>query len=236
MAAASAGRLLIEAHDSYIKQTYRNRCRIYACDGVLSLTVPVSLPFGSKEIGGAVIDYSKPWLQQHERAIISAYRTSAFFEYYQDDIFPILDSRPHLLAELNLSLISRLMALLGVRCEISLTREYLPAYPPGFLDLRESIHPKKRSPKYSETASNLIIKYFQINTALFPDLVSLTCFSTRDRMPCHTFFRISSRESAALSSCGPSLLPEGRENPPRNCRTGSRDCRQCCTTAGMPHR
>lgn len=147
MAAASAGRLLIEAHDSYIKQTYRNRCRIYACDGVLSLTVPVSLPFGSKEIGGAVIDYSKPWLQQHEMAIISAYRTSAFFEYYQDDIFPILDSRPHLLAELNLSLISRLMALLGVRCEISLTREYLPAYPPGFLDLRESIHPKKAVPE-----------------------------------------------------------------------------------------
>ena len=88
MAAAAAGRLLIEAHDSYVKQTYRNRCRIYACDGVLSLTVPVSLPSGSRGTGGALIDYSKPWLQQHERALISAYRTSAFFEYYQDDYIP----------------------------------------------------------------------------------------------------------------------------------------------------
>ena len=159
MAAAAAGRLLIEAHDSYVKQTYRNRCRIYACDGVLSLTVPVSLPSGSRGTGEALIDYSKPWLQQHERALISAYRTSAFFEYYQDDIFPILDARPSRLAELNLSLITRLMTLLGVRCEISLTSEYIPSYPAGYLDLRDAVHPKKAVP---EMFRNRFRPYYQV--------------------------------------------------------------------------
>ena len=42
MAAAATGHLLIEDSESYVKQSYRNRCRIYACDGILSLTVPVS--------------------------------------------------------------------------------------------------------------------------------------------------------------------------------------------------
>lgn len=159
MAAAAAGRLLIEAHDSYVKQTYRNRCRIYACDGVLSLTVPVSLPSGSRGTGGALIDYSKPWLQQHERALISAYRTSAFFEYYQDDIFPILDARPRLLAELNIRLIRSLMTLLGVRCEIALTTEYIPVYPPDYLDLRDAIHPKKA---VSEIFRDRFKPYYQV--------------------------------------------------------------------------
>ena len=39
MAAAATGHLLIEDSESYVKQSYRNRCRIYACDGILSLTV-----------------------------------------------------------------------------------------------------------------------------------------------------------------------------------------------------
>ena len=87
---AEAGELKVEDSESYVKQSYRNRCRIYACDGVLSLTVPVSAADGGKGIRDMRIDYSKPWLQQHERALISAYRTSAFFEYYQDELFAIL--------------------------------------------------------------------------------------------------------------------------------------------------
>ena len=98
MAAAATGHLLIEDSESYVKQSYRNRCRIYACDGILSLTVPVSAPDGDRGIKSVRIDYSKPWLQQHERALVSAYRTSAFFEYYQDDVFAILESRPQTLS------------------------------------------------------------------------------------------------------------------------------------------
>ena len=48
MAAAATEHLLIEDSESYVKQSYRNRCRIYACDGILSLTVPVSAPDGDR--------------------------------------------------------------------------------------------------------------------------------------------------------------------------------------------
>ena len=164
MAAAMTGSILIEAQESYVKQSYRNRCRIYACDGVLSLTVPVSMPENSRGISMAVVDYSKPWLQQHERAIVSAYRTSAFFEYYQDDIFPILESRPAGLLDLNIALTLRLLDLLGIRCSVSLTGEYRQSYGPEFLDLRDALHPKKTVP---EIFRDRLRPYYQVFLAKF---------------------------------------------------------------------
>ncbi len=164
MAAAMTGSILIEAQESYVKQSYRNRCRIYACDGVLSLTVPVSMPENSRGMSMAVVDYSKPWLQQHERAIVSAYRTSAFFEYYQDDIFPILESRPAGLLDLNMALTLRLLDLLGIRCSVSLTEEYRQSYGPEFLDLRDALHPKKTVP---EIFRDRLRPYYQVFSAKF---------------------------------------------------------------------
>lgn len=159
MAAAATGHLLIEDSESYVKQSYRNRCRIYACDGVLSLTVPVSAADGGKGIRDMRIDYSKPWLQQHERALISAYRTSAFFEYYQDELFAILESRPQTLFELNTALTVRMLELLGLRCRVSFTGEYVQEYGPDVLDLREAIHPKKTVP---EMFRNRFKPYYQV--------------------------------------------------------------------------
>lgn len=164
MAAAATGSLLIEDSESYIKQSYRNRCRIYACDGILSLTVPVSVPEDDRCIRSVKIDYTKPWLQQHERALISAYRTSAFFEYYQDDIFAILDSRPETLFELNTRLTVRLLELLGIRCSVSFTGDYVRSCASGLLDLREAIHPKKAVP---EIFRNRFRPYYQVFSGKF---------------------------------------------------------------------
>lgn len=159
MAAAATGHLLIEDSESYVKQSYRNRCRIYACDGILSLTVPVSAQDGDRGIKSVRIDYSKPWLQQHERALVSAYRTSAFFEYYQDDVFAILDSRPQTLFELNTALTVKLLELLGLRCRVSFSGGYIQEYGPDVLDLRDAIHPKKAVP---EMFRNRFKSYYQV--------------------------------------------------------------------------
>ena len=164
MAAAATGHLLIEDSESYVKQSYRNRCRIYACDGILSLTVPVSASDGDRGIRSVMMDYSKPWLQQHERALVSAYRTSAFFEYYQDDVFAILDSRPQTLFELNTALTVRMLELLGLRCRVSFSGEYIQEYGPDVLDLRDVIHPKKTVP---EIFRNRFKSYYQVFSEKF---------------------------------------------------------------------
>ena len=97
----------IEACENYQKQSYRNRCRFYAADGVQPLSFPVVHEGGTYKhpVNEIRVDYSTPWLLQHKRAIVSAYRTSAYFEYYQDELFDILDSRPERLLDLNMALL-----------------------------------------------------------------------------------------------------------------------------------
>ena len=65
----------IEACENYQKQSYRNRCRFYAADGVQALSFPIVHESGTHKlpISQIKVDYSTPWIQQHKRAIISAY-------------------------------------------------------------------------------------------------------------------------------------------------------------------
>lgn len=148
----------VEACENFQKQSYRNRCRFYAADGVQDLSVPLVHEGGRKiPIDKVRIDYSKPWLLQHKRAIVSAYRTSAYFEYYQDEIFAVLDSGHETLLELNMALLQLFIRNLGLAVDLRVTEEYSPncqfrpevAVPdhslPGPVlckDLREAIHPK----------------------------------------------------------------------------------------------
>ncbi|MDD6104252.1 MAG: WbqC family protein [Bacteroidales bacterium] len=138
--------IFIERCERYQKQSYRNRCRILASDGPLSLSIPLENS-PSKDISVMRIDYSKPWILQHKRAIVSAYNSSPFFIYYMDEIFSILDRRYQYLLELNMALLEKLVVLCGIRKDIALTHSYLRTeeLPWQMCDLRELIHPKKEA-------------------------------------------------------------------------------------------
>ena len=141
----------IEACENYQKQSYRNRCRFYAADGVQDLNIPVVHEGGTHKlpISEIRIDWSKAWLQQHERAIISAYRTSAYFEYYMDEFFAIFAEKPERLIDLNTSLLRFLLDKTGIAADIRFTscfsREGLVYEDKEVrcIDLRETIHPKR---------------------------------------------------------------------------------------------
>lgn len=133
----------IEACENYQKQSYRNRCRFYAADGVQALSFPIIHEGGTHKqpISEIKIDWSTPWLQQHERAIVSAYRTSAYFEYYQDELFAILESRQERLLDLNMELLKFFIEKTGLAVDLRLTSEYSREV--DMVDLRETIHPKR---------------------------------------------------------------------------------------------
>lgn len=132
----------IEACENYQKQSYRNRCRFYAADGVQSLSFPIVHEGGTHKlsISEIKVDYSTPWLHQHERAIISAYRTSAYFEYYQDELFSILETKPERLLDLNMSILKFFIEKTGLAIDLRLTEDYVKDIPEDF---REIIHPKR---------------------------------------------------------------------------------------------
>ena len=155
----------IEACENYQKQSYRNRCRFYAADGVQALTFPVVHQGGTHKlpISEIKVDYSTPWLVQHQRAIVSAYRTSAYFEYYQDELFAIMDSKPERLIDLNTALLKFFIEKTGLRVDLRMTQEYsLEGIAGGVVcdDLREVIHPKRPNTILSDLA--LEKPYFQV--------------------------------------------------------------------------
>lgn len=163
--------IYIESKENYQKQSYRNRCRFYAADGVQALSFPVIHEGGTHKlpIDRIKVDYSTPWLVQHKRAIVSAYRTSAYFEYYQDELFDIMDRRPERLIDLNMSILRFFLDKTGVAADLRLTEEYVPADVSGSVlvdgkvlceDLRERIHPKRHNDVLSELG--LEKPYFQV--------------------------------------------------------------------------
>jgi hypothetical protein len=158
----------------YQKQSYRTRCHINGANGLLVLTLPV-LRSAAKEDGASShklptselkIDYSKPWLLQHKRALEAAYMSSPFFEYYMDDIYEILDSGEESLLALNTRLTCKICELTGIETPITLTdgnfilpgAEELTAR--NISDFRESIHPKRDNAILRD--NDLEKPYFQV--------------------------------------------------------------------------
>ncbi|AZQ44266.1 WbqC family protein [Nonlabens ponticola] len=97
--------ITLDLGDSYVKQTYRNRCYIAAANGQLALNIPI-VHQGKKEsvsYADIDIDQSQPWKSQHLKSIASAYKSSPYFEYYQDDLIKLYDQEINSLQQWNLA-------------------------------------------------------------------------------------------------------------------------------------
>ena len=150
----------IEACENFQKQSYRNRCRFYGAEGVQTLSFPILHEGGTHKIpiSEIKIDYKTPWVQQHERAIVSAYGMSAYFDYYKDELFAILEAGHERLFDLNLALIRFFIEKTGIKVDLRMTQDY--EREPQMEDLREVIHPKRPDTILSEL--DLEKPYFQV--------------------------------------------------------------------------
>jgi len=101
---ANAENIVFEMEDNFQKQTYRNRYEIYGANGKQILTVPVIYSqkgerLKTKEIK---IDHRDNWHKLHIRSLQSAYRSSPFYEFYEDEILPIYYKKHQYLIDFNL--------------------------------------------------------------------------------------------------------------------------------------
>jgi len=135
--------VVVEQFENYIKQTYRNRCKIFAANGVMSLSVPVELATTKKIlIKDVKIDYREAWQKQHLRSIESAYGTSPFFEYLIDDFLPFYSNEYKFLLDYNQGLLDVILDILqaDVPRSLSVDYEHIPA---NANNLRNHFNPKK---------------------------------------------------------------------------------------------
>ena len=145
--------VLMEQHEHFLKQTYRNRCVIATTQGVQALTVPVEAPVGEglalskTPIKDVRISNHGKWRTEHWNALQSAYGESPFFEFYEDDIRPFFEDRWEFLLDFNMAITEKMCELLDIHPHIELTSSYQNSLPfgegrGGALDFRTVIHPK----------------------------------------------------------------------------------------------
>lgn len=142
-AISAAKKIIIEKHEHFVKQSYRNRCHILTAQGVERLIVPLTSRGGKVLITEVRVDYAQKWLNNHWRTIESAYRSSPFFEFYADDLHKVLFKQHTFLYELNFELLTICLKWLklDVTLQESMAYEKIPA--DDTLDMRNVIHAKK---------------------------------------------------------------------------------------------
>lgn len=142
--AKNEGYVLLDKYEHFPKQTYRNRARIATANGVLDLIVPIQ--HGRKEriaMKDIRINYDHDWQRLHWLSMQTAYRSSAYFEYYEDDFRPFYEKKYDFLLDYNVAQLELLLKCLKLKRAINFTNTYEKEYP--FADFRDAIHPKKES-------------------------------------------------------------------------------------------
>lgn len=117
----------IERHETFPKQTYRNRAIILSANGLLPLSVPVIRTNGNHTLTKDIrIAYSENWQTHHWRAIESAYNTAPFFMYYKDAIHDILFAHHDDLITLNHELLVFFTKKTKIQTKLNLSCDYVP--------------------------------------------------------------------------------------------------------------
>ena len=132
--------VVIEAHEHYVKQSYRNRCHILAAHGTERLTVPLTAKRGKVSITSVQIDNGYRWQANSWRTLQSAYANSPYFEHYKDDLQRELFSGEKYLVDLNLRLLSMCLTWLTWKKTTTQSQQYQPTT--SLRDLRNVISAK----------------------------------------------------------------------------------------------
>ena len=138
---SGAEEVLVETQESYLKQSYRNRCYILSASGPQLLSVPVYNRSVNKTLIKDIrIDYSKRWQQVHTGAIRASYGSSPYFQFYFEEFERSINRNFEFLFDLNMDLLLIITKLIRLDTKIGLTESYTtPASSPD--DYRYSIRP-----------------------------------------------------------------------------------------------
>ncbi len=124
-AIAQASKITLETEDNFQKQTNRNRMYIYSPNGIQLLNIPIKHSNKSHQKTKDVkLETAFDWQKQHFKSLESAYRTSPFFEYFEDSLAPVFNKKIEFLLDLNLLTMEIVSSCLRMKLEYEKTSEY----------------------------------------------------------------------------------------------------------------
>ena len=121
VAMAKADKITLETQDNYQKQTYRNRAHIAHSNGKLLLNIPIrhSKNIRHQKTKDVAPENNFSWLSEHWKSIQVAYRTSPYFEFYEDDLTPLFKNPVLKLQDFNIQILNTIAELIALETPIT---------------------------------------------------------------------------------------------------------------------
>jgi hypothetical protein len=105
----------------YVKKTLKNRAYILGANGILRLSIPLQHQHNERRKYSEVqISYAEKWQKDHWNSIVSAYRRSPFFEFYEDELRYFYDNQFDKLCNFNLLLNEWILKKMNIKKPINL--------------------------------------------------------------------------------------------------------------------
>lgn len=133
--------IIEDVNENFVKQTYRNRFYILSPNGVQNLTIPLIKVKRKKPFKDVKIAYDENWQKIHWKSMESAYRSSPYFEFYEDDFQPLFNKKFDFLIDLNTELQSKILEFMGLSIEVERSTKYCEPTD-QIMDYRTTLTPK----------------------------------------------------------------------------------------------
>lgn len=137
--------IINDVNEHFQKQTFRNRTVIHGANGALNLIIPLVKRGLRTKMKDIKIDNSQRWQILHWRSLESAYRSSPYFEFYEDDLKPFYRTEFTSLVEFNSQIQAKIIELLNLDVVVKDSESYLLH---DGIDYRREHHPKKQTSSY----------------------------------------------------------------------------------------
>ena len=151
VAIVNADNVMYEFDDNFLKQTYRNRTYIYGANGKLALNIPVVHTQKNRQKYRDVKIFNETkWQDLHWKSLLSAYKTSPFFEFYEDDLQPLFNQKADYILDFNLKCLEVICDCLQLDLKTSKSVIYQKHIDNTF-DFRPLVNAKKEVTKQFDT-------------------------------------------------------------------------------------
>lgn len=117
--------ITFDLYEHFVKSTFRNRCLIAGPNGRLMLSIPLERgKHQHRPIRDIKISYDTGWLKNHWYSIQSSYRSSPYFEFYEDELEPVFNKKYEYLHERNIACFTWICEVLEVDLQWGFTQKY----------------------------------------------------------------------------------------------------------------
>ena len=173
VALTQSERITFETADNFQKQTNRNRTYIYSPNGIQLLNIPIKhLKTSHQKTKDIQIENDFEWQKQHFKSLEAAYRSSPFFEYFEDDIRPIFEKKHTFLLDLNFETFDFILKSMRLKLEYETTTEYFQEVDTTIItDFRELANGKKDTSEFESYTQVFDDKHGFINNLSVLDVL-----------------------------------------------------------------